>query len=56
MQTTMHTFVWENIWDLVTMAIMQRPLNPVDRNTVSTVVDQMKCYMAITVCLYLTTV
>ena len=24
MQTTIHTFVWENIWDLVTMAIMQK--------------------------------
>ena len=24
MQTTIHTFVWENIWDLVSMAVMQR--------------------------------
>ena len=24
MQTTIHTFVWENIWDLVTMAVIQR--------------------------------
>ena len=38
MQTTMHTLVWENIWDLVTMVIMQRqPLNPGDHNTGSTV-------------------
>ena len=24
MLTTMHTFVWENIWDLVSMAVMQK--------------------------------
>ena len=36
MQTTMHTFVLENIWDLVTMVV----IHPGDRNTGSTVLPK----------------